>query len=117
MPQHTSLTLERWSSFSFDQQILMIANELNRARKLGAPEDRARLQSTYERALHLTDLTIQIAPRRAARRELLRWRDLVASLYGGYGGEPLVEALRALLLFTPNVSRQITELGLSDTIR
>ena len=31
MPQHASLSLERWSSFSIDQQILMIANEIERA--------------------------------------------------------------------------------------
>ena len=29
MTQHASLTLERWAAFSRDQQVLMIANEMN----------------------------------------------------------------------------------------
>lgn len=78
MAQHASLTLERWSAFSFDQQILMIANEMHRAGKLVAPDDAARRASAYERVLRLTDLTIQTRVRWGARRELLRWRDLAA---------------------------------------
>ena len=127
MSQHASLTAERWSAFSFDQQILMIANELNRARKLTSPDDGARLEHAYDRVLYLTDLTIQTAPRRAVRRELLRWRDLIASLYlsaasGGPQGphyigmdddvSPLA-ALRCLLRFTPEASRQLGALGLA----
>jgi len=49
--QHASLTPERWSTFSLDQQILMIANEMNRASKLFAGGDRERLLGCYERAL------------------------------------------------------------------
>lgn len=41
MAQHASLTLERWSAFSFDRQILMIANEMHRTGKLMAPDDAA----------------------------------------------------------------------------
>ena len=112
MAQHALLTVERWSAFSFDQQILMIANELNRARKLDAPADRARFESACDRMLHLTDLTIQTAPRPAVRRELLRWRDLVAALYLGIGDETPLSALRVLLRFTPTASRQLEALGL-----
>ena len=64
--------------------------------------------------LHLTDLTIQAAPRPAVRRELLRWRDLVlvAALYLGIGDETPLSALRVLLRFTPTASRQLEALGL-----
>ena len=113
MSQHASLTAERWSAFSLDQRILMIANELNRARKLTAPDDRARLEHAYERVLHLTDLTIQTAPRPAVRRELLRWRDLVASLYLTTSEVTAVAALRCLLRFTSEASRQLDALGLT----
>ena len=34
MTQHASLNAERWSAFSVDQQVLMIANELLRWRDL-----------------------------------------------------------------------------------
>ncbi len=109
MAQHASLTPERWATFSFDRQILMIANEMHRAGKLTGPADDARRGNAYERVLQLTDLTIQTATRRGVRRELLRWRDEVASLYV----RPLSDsaghaaAWRCLLRFTPEASRQL----------
>ena len=107
--QHASLTAERWAGFTLDQQILMIANELHRAGKLLGPDDRERLGSSYERVLRLTDLTIEVQSRRTLRRELLRWRDLVAALY--VSPEPAAAAqraaLRCLLRFTRTASRQI----------
>lgn len=109
MAQHATLTPDRWSTFSFDQQILMIANEMHRAGKLMAPDDDMRRANAYERVLRLTDLTIQTATRRAARRELLRWRDLAAALYV----QPAANAVdhdaawRCLLRFTPGASQQL----------
>jgi hypothetical protein len=49
MAQHASLAPERWARFSLDQQILMIANEMNRAAKLIEPLDAERLRRGYER--------------------------------------------------------------------
>jgi hypothetical protein len=43
----------------------MIANEMNRASKLLAPEDRERLRGSYERTLALANLTIQVTESRA----------------------------------------------------
>ncbi len=114
MSQHASLSIERWSAFSVDQQILMIANELNRARKLTAPEDLERRACAYERVLYLTDLTIQTAPRPALCRELLRWRDLIASLYIVADDATPLTALRSLLRLTPEASRQLDALGLAE---
>ncbi len=109
MTQHAGLTLERWSSFTLDQQILMIGNEMNRAGKLGRDDDRERRAGAYERALYLTDLTIQAQARRGLRRELLRWRDLVAQLFLSTTPRPEAhaDAFRALLWLTPEASRQI----------
>ena len=109
MSQHAGLTLERWKSFTLDQQILMIGNEMNRAGKLRNPGDRERRASAYERALYLTDLTIQANPRRGLRRELLLWRDLAARLFLEPEPEPRAhdDAFRALLWLTPEASRQI----------
>jgi hypothetical protein len=57
----------------------------------------------------LLDLTVEVQPRPTLRRELLRWRDLIAELY--LGNEPDLAghaaAFRALLLFTPEAARQI----------
>jgi hypothetical protein len=111
--QHASLTAERWSAFSLDQQILMIANEMNRAGKLFAPEDRERLLSSYERVLRLTDLTVATRPLPGLRRELLRWRELIAALYVSPEPSPAAyrDAFRCLLQFTPAASAQIPHVG------
>ncbi len=112
MTQHASLTPERWARFGLDQQILMIANDMNRASRLLGPEDHASLQRTYERVLRLVDLTVTTQPRRGLRRELLRWRDLIAAFYVAPRADPdaHAEAFRCLLRFTPTASRQIPSL-------
>jgi hypothetical protein len=111
--QHASLTAERWSAFSLDQRILMIANEMHRAADLFAPEDRERLRGSYERVLRLTDLTVATESRRTFRRELLRWRDLVAAQYISPEPSPAAhrEAFRVLLQFTPTAAAQIPYVG------
>ena len=103
MTQHASLSPERWSKFTLDQQVLMIGNEMNRAARWMNPEDRRDLELAYERILRLVDLTVEVNSRRALRRELLRWRDLIAELYIRPEGDPAAHtaAFRALLLFTP----------------
>ena len=109
MTQHSTLTPERWGRFTLDQQILMIGNEMNRASRLFDPADRPLLQAAYERALRLTDLTVELHARRSLRRELLRWRDLVAALYIAARPDPSEHraAFRALLLLHSGAARQI----------
>ena len=107
--QHAGLTPQRWAAFPLDRQILMIGNELHRAGKLLGPADRDRLRDALERVLALTDLTVAVHERPTLRRELLRWRDLVAALY--VAAEPrsadLRAAFRCLLQFTRASAEQI----------
>jgi hypothetical protein len=105
--QHSSLTLERWSKFSRDQQVLMIANEMNRAGKLFGPKDRGRLAHAYERVLRLADLTAEAQPSRSLRRELLRWRELAGAVYLEPDEEQHRALFRVLLLMTPASARQV----------
>ena len=109
--QHASLSTERWEAFSIDQQILMIGNEMNRATRLLADKE-GRLSRSYERVLNLTDLTITVQTRPGLRRELLRWRDLVAQLYVSPEADSDAhhEAFRCLLRFTSTASQQIPSL-------
>jgi hypothetical protein len=107
--QHAGLTEDRWARFDLDQQVLMIANEMNRnGRLLGAETAGPRLRG-YERILRLTDLTVAGQRRPAFRRELLRWRDLIAALYIAEAAQPEAHraALRALLQLRPLAARQI----------
>jgi hypothetical protein len=109
MSQHASLTAERWSRFALDQQILMIGNEMNRTTKLLADAEPGPRRRGYERILRLTDLTLLTNTRPALRRELLRWRDLVAALYVAGAADPIAHraAFRALLQLHPTAARQI----------
>ena len=64
------------------RQILMVANELGRAGSAMTAGDPAEVKRCYERALELLCLTIEVAPRRRAlRRELCRFKEVLASLY------------------------------------
>jgi len=107
--QHAGLSADRWACFSFDQQVLMIGNEMNRAAKLLAPSDGERLRACYERVLALVDLTVQVQERPSRLRELLRWRDLIAAMLVSERADSQAhaEAFRCLLRFTPAASAQI----------
>ena len=109
MTQHAALTPERWSAFDRPRQLLMIANEMSRASRLLAPQDLASLRLCYERVLRLLDLTVQVNAHPPLRRELLRWRDLVAALYVRGEVDPAAhrEAFRALLQLQPDCAAQI----------
>ena len=113
MTQHAGLTTERWGRFPHFQQILMIANEMNRATRLMGHEDVISRRLAYERVLRLVDLTVAVAERRSVQRELLRWRDLVAVLFLMDTAQPDAHraALRALLQQTPDSAAQISCLG------
>jgi hypothetical protein len=109
MTQHASLSPERWVAFDRGQQLMMIANEMNRASSLTNVADLDRFRRCYERLLRLVDLTVEVNANRALRRELLRWRELAAALY--ISPEPSLTEhralFRALLLFNPATAKQI----------
>ena len=112
--QHSGLTLERWREFPEVQRLLMIGNEMNRARSCLDPGQRASLQLCYERVLRLVDLTASATERDGLRREILRWRDLVAELFlaPAVARAAHEQAFRQLLLLSPETARQIPVLGL-----
>jgi hypothetical protein len=111
--QHAGLSLERWASFARGQQILMIANEMNRASKLLGAADRERLRTSHERVLALANLTIQATDSRSLRRELLRWRELLAEQYVAEVPDAAAHAsiFRALLQLHPDAWKQLPHLA------
>ncbi len=107
--QHAGLAAGEWARHPLGRQLLMIANEMNRASKLVIAADSNRLRTSYERVLALTDLSIAASPRPAVRRELLRWRDLVGALYLAPAADRHAHArvFRALLQLHPDTWRQL----------
>ncbi len=114
MTQHASLSTERWRRFTFAQQILSIAAEMERAALSISRARSDAVHASYERVLRMADLSIQCADRRSRRRELLIWRDLIGQLYLEPELDPAAhsDAFRALLRFTPESSRQIPHVTL-----
>ena len=78
---HKTLTKEKWRSFPFYKQILMIANELNRAGKWIEKGDFIEVGYCYERAFELLYLTIATLDRKNRLRELARFKEMLAGLY------------------------------------
>ena len=79
---HPNLTPLKWAGYSKTQQVLMIANELNRslnALGINRPED---AEKAYERAMELTDLTIEDSRWWSnGLKELLRFREILSELW------------------------------------
>jgi len=78
---HKSLTIEKWFSYSRGQQVLMIANELNRAGNLIQNNMISEMKNCYERAFELTDLTCSDQKWKGRIKELRRFREMLAALY------------------------------------
>ena len=95
--QHTHLTSEKWKTFSTDKQILMIANELNRAKNWIEKKDFEKVSNCYERAIELVDLTVECSKNTNFTRELLRYREQLALAYI-QNGRVFDNALYRLLL-------------------
>lgn len=106
--QHAGLSTQRWKGFTYDQQILMIANEMHRTAHLIRVGAWDRVPPGLERVLQLTDLTISGVTSPARRRELLRWRDVAAGLYleERPDADAHEQAFRCLLQFTPTAFQQ-----------
>jgi CRISPR/Cas system-associated exonuclease Cas4 (RecB family) len=78
---HRTTNLEKWSGYSRGQQVLMIANELNRAGNLMKKDMQTEVKNCYERAMELTDLTSADKKWKGHLRELRRFREVLAALY------------------------------------
>lgn len=79
---HKNLTVEKWRGFAEEQQVIMILNEVQRVifgLKNNVPWET--LQESMERALELVDLTVEVQEKSSFRKELLRWRGLLAEMY------------------------------------
>lgn len=102
---HKDLSPEKWSKFTPTQQILMIGNELNRAKNWLIKDDTKEANNCYERAFELLDLTIAMDYRRNLVKELLRAREVLAILYLGKNKKKNIKLnnllLDALLSFLP----------------
>lgn len=113
MTQHAGLSLDRWRQFDRSQQVLMIANEMQRTTRRMTDGDAEARRLGDERVLNLVDLTIAAADHRSFRRELWRWRDVVAELYVETSPHPALhaQAWRTLLRLETSAAGQVALLS------
>jgi hypothetical protein len=81
LKHHKTLSFEKWKTFTFSRQVLMIANELNRAGVWIGKSDLLEAKLCYERALELIWLTVPGVKNIRKLRELLRLRGVLALRY------------------------------------
>lgn len=106
--QHADLIEASWERLGLDRQILTLAAEMYRGRGRLKVGDTAEVRRVYERVLNLVDLTVAVNTSRGLRRELLRWRELVAGLYVAAAIDPGEHdaALGFLFTFSPAAFEQ-----------
>ncbi len=75
------MTPEKWYGYPLFQQILSIANELNRAQNSLLKSDIPNAEHAWERAFELTDLTIEGRISSGLLKELLRFRELLGEIF------------------------------------
>ena len=78
---HSQLNPEKWETYSKTQQILMISNELNRALNCLKSNHQSDAEKCYERAIELTDLTVEDQRWNNGLKELLRFREGLSGLF------------------------------------
>ncbi|MEK7287243.1 MAG: hypothetical protein AAB091_01610 [Elusimicrobiota bacterium] len=78
---HKNLTIERWSRFTGERQLLMVGSELERASELAGWQDQKAVELCCERAFELIDLTLDDPKWRGQCRRLTRWRELLGESY------------------------------------
>ncbi|MEI7492651.1 MAG: hypothetical protein WCK92_14720 [Bacteroidota bacterium] len=78
---HKSLLIEKWYSYPRHQQILMIANEMNRAQNALLKNESDNAVHAWERSFELTDITISDPKNVRCIKELLRFRELAGELF------------------------------------
>ena len=78
---HKNMTTEKWFAYQGFKQLLMIANELNRAQHALENGDPEHAVHAWERAFELTDLTVEDPKNGRLLRELLRFREMLGETF------------------------------------
>lgn len=74
---------DKWQSYSFYQQMGNIASELGRVILFESRQDLKHRDSALWRLLELVDLTVENPGNRNRRKELCRFKEVLADWYSG----------------------------------
>jgi hypothetical protein len=109
LKHHTTLDPEKWQGYTLGRQIIMIANETNRAIHWLVHDDTAEANRCLERAIELLHLTIGLPHGRGRHRELARLEEVLLGFR--YLAKATVRELRmaqeALIAMSPESWRML----------
>jgi len=106
---HKTLTPEKWAGYSRTQQILSVANELNRARNALLNNNPQNAVLAWERAFELIDMTVEDKKSKPLLKELLRFRELLGEVYLTYDLSSHQKLMKALITFDPGAYNALTD--------
>ena len=98
---HKNMTTEKWFAYPAFQQLLMIANELNRAQGALGKDDTPNAIHAWERAFELTDLTLNDKKNKHWLKEMLRFRELLGETFVSLDSDLNKSLMNALVTFHP----------------
>jgi hypothetical protein len=81
--QHKELAAGRWKDLSFCEQVANIGSEIERALTWRAKNNIAYSRNAFERALELTDLTLETVSGFARLKEIARMREAIVDYFAG----------------------------------
>lgn len=81
--QHKGLAAGRWEKLSFAEQMANIGSEVERALNWKSRNNADYSQKAFERALELTDLTLENAESFARLKEIARVREAMVDYFFG----------------------------------
>ena len=98
---HKNMTVEKWLVYTGYQQLLMIANELNRAQNALGKDDAENAVHAWERAFELTDLTVEDKKNGRWLKELLRFREMLGEVFVTLDADLNRSLMNALITLDP----------------
>ena len=101
------MTTEKWFSYPGFQQLLMIANELNRVQNALAKDNIENAIHAWERAFELTDLTVEDQKNKRWLAELLRFREKMGESFISLDAMMNKELMKGLLSLDPTAYNSI----------
>ena len=104
---HKNMTAEKWFAYQSFQQLLMIANELNRAQNALEKGDATYAICAWERAFELTDLTVEDKKNERMLKELLRFREMLGETFVTLDKELNRSLMKEVIRLDPEAYRLI----------
>lgn len=96
-----NMTSEKWNGYPRSQQILSIANEMNRAQNALLKGNLENAEHAWERAFELTDLTIEGSCATTLLKELLRFREMLGAVFVNPDPSTHLKLMEAFIALDP----------------